>query len=179
MICPGVLLTRHTGHYFHALVGFPDDLKEALQKMDNLAMEEHRMTAVQTLVVVEQLPPRVGHSERCPLRLSHRGFMINFAVDKNVEDLKKTVQKVQRVQGMPLFPVLLQVGCVETLQSTTHSGNGSPRLIRRVIGMLLWLNGKTGQETGSFILKPSRSGEHLTKSLFSGFMANVRLFWQR
>src|SRR5258708_6664010 len=61
---------NHSGHYLYVLGGFPDDLKEALQKMDNLAMEEHMMIAAQTLVVVEQLPSRVKRSEQCPVQLS-------------------------------------------------------------------------------------------------------------
>lgn len=37
-------LLHHIGLYFRAFIGFPGDLKEALQKMDNLTLEGERMT---------------------------------------------------------------------------------------------------------------------------------------
>jgi hypothetical protein len=61
---------------------------------------------------------------------------------------------------------------------TTTSRNGFLPLIPRLIGIPLSLNGKKVQETGSFRLKLSRSGNHLAENLFSGFTVNVRLLLQ-
>ena len=57
----------------------------------------------------------------------------------------------------------------------TISGGGFLLQIHQLIGMLLWLNGKKVQETGSLRLKLSRNGELPEETQFSGFMANVCL----
>ena len=66
--------------------------------------EEKLMTIAQTLVGVEQ-------SEQCTVQQSFSlRLMIFFAVDENIQDVKKVLQKVQHIQGMLLVISVLIEG---------------------------------------------------------------------
>jgi len=76
-------LLYHTGHYAGIVIGIPDDLKAALQKMDDLTKEEGNMINAYTLVTAEK----------------------NLTT---VETVQCVVEKVQHVQGMSLLSGLIQ-----------------------------------------------------------------------
>lgn len=46
-------LPRNTGHYLYVLIGFPDDLNEALRKMDVYAIQENMMINAKIFLAVE------------------------------------------------------------------------------------------------------------------------------
>jgi hypothetical protein len=50
-------LPHHIGHYGRALIGFPDDLEEALRKFDELIKEEERMTIAYIQLTADQSKP--------------------------------------------------------------------------------------------------------------------------
>lgn len=121
-------LLHHTGHYGHALFGFPDDLEEALRKFDELIKEEERMTIAYIQLTAENSKP-------CFVLHCHYQLTEKNPVDKNVEHVKKDLQEVRLVQGTSLFSVPNHDRQNDALQLTTIKMLSTSRMICKSFGM--------------------------------------------